>query len=149
MTKDLEICTNRASREKIEEHLHACNASFMPLLSDRLDLSVYAEKIADKANCFEAWVEGELVGLVAAYCNDTEKRTAFITSVSVLPGWKGKGIASKLVSQCIAYVGRSGFRCIELEVGVQNSAAIRLYEKHGFLTNTSCGLSITMHLVIK
>ena len=47
-------------------------------------------KIADKAARFEAWVDGEFVGFVAAYCNDKEKLTAYITSVSVLQRWQDK-----------------------------------------------------------
>ena len=149
MKRVLEICTNQADPEQIAKHLRACDASFTPPLSGRLEISGYAQKIADKANRFEAWAEGELVGLVAAYCNDTESRTAFITSVSILPGWQGRRVASQLVSQCIAYADRNGFRRIELEVSVQNTAAVRLYEKHGFLADTPCGQSVIMHLAIK
>lgn len=145
----LEICTNQADLEQITEHLRACDAIFTPPLSDRLELSDYAQKIVGNATCFEAWADGQLVGLVAAYCTDTESRTAFVTSVSVLPRWQGIGIASRLVSQCISYADRSGFRRIELEVNSQNKAAVSLYEKHGFLTDTPCGQSLVMHLAIK
>jgi GNAT superfamily N-acetyltransferase/SAM-dependent methyltransferase len=148
MNCDLEICTNKADPEQIAAHLRTCDASFTPRLSDRLELSGYAQKIADKANRFEAWAEGELIGLVAAYFNNTETRTAFVTSVSVLPGWQGRRVASQLVSHCIAYADRNGFRRIELEVSVQNTAAVRLYEKHGFLADVPCGQSIIMHLPI-
>lgn len=149
MKGDLEICTNQADLGQITEHLRACDAFFKPPLSDRLELSGYAQKIVGNATCFEAWAGGQLVGLVAAYCTDTESRTAFITSVSVLPGWQGRGIASQLVSHCIAYAERSGFRRIELEVNGQNKTAVSLYEKHGFLADTPCGQSLVMHLAIK
>ncbi len=149
MKCDLEICTNKANFGQITKHLRACDASFTPSLSDRLDLSGYAQKIAGKAKCFEAWVEGELVGLVAAYCNDPERRNAFVTSVSVLPGWKGRGLASQLLSQCIDYAETSGFERIVLEVGAQNFPALRLYQKHGFLADSKCGKSVIMHLAIK
>ena len=77
MKSVLEICINQADPEQIAEHLRACDASFTPPLSGRLEISGYAQKIADKANRFEAWAEGELVGLVAAYCNVTGNPTAF------------------------------------------------------------------------
>ena len=149
MKSVLEICINQANPQQIAEHLRACDASFTPPLSDRLELSGYAQKIAENANRFEAWAEGELVGLVAAYFNNLETRTAFVTSVSVLPRWQGQRIASQLVSQCIAYADRNGFRRIELEVSVQNTAAVRLYEKHGFLADTPRGESVIMCLAIK
>lgn len=149
MKPDLETCTNQADPVQIAEHLRACDATFTPPLSDRLKLTDYAKKIADKATRFEAWADGELVGLVAVYCNDTKSRTAFITSVSVLPGWQGRRIASQLVSQCIDYAERRGFRRIELEVCTQNLTAIYLYEKHGFLADTPCGPTVIMHFAIK
>ena len=148
MRRDLETCTNRGDPEQIAAHLRACDSSFTPRLSDRLDFSGYAQKIAEKAIRFEVWAEDQLVGLVAAYFNNTETRTAFVTNVSVLPGWQGRGIASQLVSQCIIHAERVGFWRIELEVGAQNTPAVRLYEKHGFSADVLRGPSIMMHLDI-
>jgi GNAT superfamily N-acetyltransferase/2-polyprenyl-3-methyl-5-hydroxy-6-metoxy-1,4-benzoquinol methylase len=149
MKKDWQICVSRADAGQIAEHLQACDASFAPSLSSRLDIADYAHKIADKADCFEAWKDGQLIGLVAVYCNDTQRRTAFITSVSVLSGWKGRRIASRLISQCLAYVDRNGFSRIELEVGAHNLAAVRLYETHGFLADTVVDQSMLMHLDLR
>ena len=70
MNPKIEICTNRAGSRQIADHLRACDSSFTPPLSSKLELSSYAQKIARKADRFEAWVCDELVGMVAAYCND-------------------------------------------------------------------------------
>lgn len=123
----------RASEAEIAAHLRACDDSFLPPLSGRIDIGSYAHKIADKAHCFEAWVNGELAGMVAVYCNAKDRNPAFITSVSVLPGLQGLGIASRLMEDCIAHVHGMGFARLELEVGWGNDAAIALYQKHGFV----------------
>ncbi len=124
--------TDRASTAEIVAHLRTCDSAFVPPLSGRVDIDSYAHKIIDKGQCFQAEVNGELAGLVAAYCNAPDRGTAFITSVSVLPGWQGRGIASRLMEDCIGHVRRLGFTRIELEVDGGNHAAIKLYLKHGF-----------------
>ena len=129
----MNYCLNKASTLQIITHLKICDTTFVPMLSERISISDYADKIINNAVRFEAWVDNELVGLLAAYCNDTVKHTAFITNVSVLPAWHGKGIASQLMINVIEYVYKLGFDRIALDVDEQNRAAIKLYEKHGFL----------------
>jgi len=70
----VEYLSNKASEVEIAEHLSRCEADFVPPLSGRLEINDYAKKIASKAMRFEAWSDGRLVGLVAGYCNDQEKR---------------------------------------------------------------------------
>ena len=132
MSPGIEIHHNRALVAEIDVHLRACNASFVPPLSERVDISTFAQKIAARAERFEAWANQRLAGLVAAYCNDPERSVAFLTNVSVIPSYQGQDIASSLLQACIGHVRRSGFERIELEVDLLNLAATRLYHKHGF-----------------
>lgn len=139
----------KASVAQIAAHLHACDAVFEPPLSDRVDIAAYADKIAAKAGRFEAWAGDELAGLLAAYCNAPDRGTAFVTSVSVLPAWQDRGMASCLLENCIAHVRELGFSRIELEVGGNNEAAITLYEKHGFSAIGKQGDMVKMALDLK
>jgi len=123
---------NTATEAEIAEHLSRCDADFVPPLSGRIKVNDYAKKIASKATRFEAWSSGTLVGLVAAYCNDQEKHIAYITSVSTLPMWMGKGIAYRLLNRCIEHAKALGMRQISLEVSSGNTSAIKLYETSGF-----------------
>jgi len=144
----VEYLSNKASEVEIAEHLSRCEADFVPPLSGRLEINDYAKKIASKAMRFEAWSDGRLVGLVAAYCNDQEKRIAYITSVSVLREWMEKGIAAFLMRQCIEYAKTSGMRQIGLEVAEGNTPAIALYEKSGFLASKTNAPFVSMILNI-
>ena len=110
---------------------HRALPSRQPLAA-RVDIDEYAEKIVRHAERFEAWSGEQLTGLVATYCNDPGRQAAFVTSVSVLPARQGEGIASRLLQACTESVRQTGFKAIELEVGAHNTAATRLYEKHGF-----------------
>ena len=140
---------NKATKAEIAEHLLRCDGDFIPPLTGRVEIEAYAQKIASKATRFEAWSDGMLVGLVAAYCNDQEKRIAYITSVSVLKEWTGKGIAARLMGWCIEHSKVSGMWQIGIEVSSENVPAIKLYEKSGFVAGKADMPFVTMNLYLE
>ncbi|MBL0182082.1 MAG: hypothetical protein IPP96_07240 [Chitinophagaceae bacterium] len=71
--------------------MEACKNNFIPPLQDTVDIDSYAQKIKSKSITFEAWQNGHLAGLIAAYFNDPGKEVGFITNVSVENGFAGKG----------------------------------------------------------
>ena len=146
MNASIEFLLNKASTELIAEHLLRCDVDFVPPLSGRVQIQDYAQKISANATRFEAWSGGVLIGLVAAYCNDRVKHTVYITSVSLLKAWTGKGVASHLMSWCAEYGKALGMRQIALEVASDNTEAIRLYQKNGFIADQKDGLFVTMNL---
>jgi ribosomal protein S18 acetylase RimI-like enzyme len=87
--------------------------------------------------------------LIAAYCNDLEKRIAYVTSVSVIKEHMGKGVASNLMHQCIKHMNDLGMSQISLEVASDNPSAIRLYEKCGFISSNVSATFITMSLYLE
>jgi ribosomal protein S18 acetylase RimI-like enzyme len=133
MRTELKYALNKASAQQLAELLTSCDADFIPNLSSRVVINDYAEKLSSKAMRFEVWADDLLVGLVAAYCNDQEKRIAYITSVSVKNVWMGQGIAAQLLKQCIEHAKAAGMRKISLEVASDNIPAIKLYKKCGFV----------------
>lgn len=133
MNKVLEYRTNVASASMIAAHLLKCDQDFNPQLSKRVVIADYGIKLVAKAERFEAWNDGELVGLVATYCTDASKGSAFISTVSVDPLWRGQGLASRLLDDCIAQVRGLGFACVKLEVGELNQNAARVYRHFGFV----------------
>lgn len=124
-------------------HLLACDSRFVPPLAGRVDLHAYAQKLARHASRSEAWDRGTLVGLVAIYANDPERRIAHVTSVSVLESHSGQGIAARLLRQAMAQAGTFGMQHATLEVALANTPAIRLYEAIGFSRKTTQSDSAT------
>lgn len=139
---------NTASASQIADHLLKCDTDFTPPLSDRVEIDKYAMKIASKATRFEAYSDGVLIGLVAAYMSSQHNDLAYITNVSLVREWTGKGIASRLVSQCIEYAKTSAIRQIDLEVADANAAAIKLYKRLGFVADNANTpfVAMTLHL---
>jgi ribosomal protein S18 acetylase RimI-like enzyme len=146
MSAKIEFQSNKATETEIAKHLLHCDADFVPPLSNRVKINDYAKKIASKATRFEAWSGDTLIGLVATYCNDQENRIAYITSVSVLREWTSKGVAARLLEQCLEHAKASGMRQISLEVAKNNTLAIKLYEKSGFVASKLNTPFISMNL---
>lgn len=149
MSEEAKYVLNKASEVEIAKHLARCDAEFIPPLSRRVEIIDYAKKIANKAVRFEAWYGDSLVGLVAVYCNNREQRIAYITSVSVLHEWTGKGIAASLLKQSIEYAKAAEMQQISLEVATKNTSAIKLYEKSGFAVGKVNGVFVSMVLNLK
>jgi ribosomal protein S18 acetylase RimI-like enzyme len=147
MKTAVKYLTNKASETEITDHLSNCESNFIPPLSCRVKIDDYAKKITNNAMRFEAWSGNNLVGLVAAYCNDEENIT-YITNVSVLPKWTGKTIAHKLMNQCIEYSKMQEIQQIVLEVANDNPAAIKLYQKNGFVADVVGSSLLRMYLIL-
>jgi ribosomal protein S18 acetylase RimI-like enzyme/SAM-dependent methyltransferase len=144
----LRYAVDTASVGQVADHLRSCDAGFVPPLSTRIEIDSYAKKIATHATRFEAWSNGTLVGLVAAYFGDAELSAAHITNVSVWGPWADQGIATRLLQHCVDHGKRSGTRVLTLEVSAGNAAARRLYAKAGFRTidRQSSGATMRLHL---
>jgi ribosomal protein S18 acetylase RimI-like enzyme len=126
-------CLNKASEAELVTHLSVCDSGFVPTLSSRVKIRDYAKKLAGHAVRFEAWLGEELIGLVAAYCNDSSSLTAYISNVSVVGTCTGQGVACELLHRCVVYARTLNMEQIELEVGSDNFKAINLYTQVGFI----------------
>jgi len=128
----IEYKIKESSQKDIFLHLRKCNQSFVPVLSNKVDLAKYSTKIFDYAVTFEAWEESEIIGLIAAYFNDDKSKKGFITNVSVIPDRNNKGIAGNLINMVKDYASKNSFEILQLEVHLQNIKAIEFYLKKGF-----------------
>lgn len=134
----LTYAISKSTEGDIRKHLLSCDQRFSPPLSVRVCIGEYSNKIRDNATTHEAWDGNLLIGLVAAYRN-IQERSLYITNVSVLPAWSGKGIATKLLSRCLEWAVSEAIENVSLEVSQENIPAMRLYENFGFKNRDSIG----------
>ena len=146
MSATIEFKLNTATAKDIAEHLDRCDDTFVPPLSSRTEIDDYAQKVKRHAVRFEAWADGTLVALVAAYFNDQQRILGYITNVSVEARYRRTGIASQLLVKCIQSSEQRGLERVELEVDSANAAAVDLYRKHGFAVCGVPGRTIVMRL---
>ncbi len=130
---NLKYKTKTATEEEIYSHLKECNNNFSPPLDEKVNIHEYSKKLFEKSVTFEAWIDQILTGLVAAYFNDIEYHSGYITSVSLTKDYMDKGIASELLNMCINYAKQYNFKEIKLEVSKDNSQAIHLYKNYNFI----------------
>ena len=136
--------TQTADYNDVFRHLEKCDENFTPRLSTGTDIAAYSQKIVKNSVTFEAWAGTELIGLIAAYFNDEKKHAGFITNVSTVKEYFGKGIAAQLMKNCIGYGTEQQFEAISLEVAKNNNSAIQLYKKYNFLPIAEKGDLIIM-----
>lgn len=129
--------TKTATEEEIYSHLKECNDNFCPQLDERVNIEEYSKKLFDRSVTFEAWVDNILIGLAAAYFNDAENHSGYITNVSITKDYMESGIASELMNMCIRYAKQYKVKEIKLEVFKDNSPAIHLYKRFGFMNFTN------------
>lgn len=140
----MKICVNTLTRLSLEEYLRRCDEDFEPVLSSRVDLAAYSEKIALYASTIEAWDESSLAGMIAVYVNDKTRTYAFITHVHVFRKYRGAGLASALLRSVFSLASSSGFQTVRLEVFDSNLVAVEFYKKNRFHVVESNSGKLTM-----
>ncbi len=124
---------NTASQSEILHHLQRVSSAFVQDLSQRVSLEEYSLKLFSLAEREEAWLENELIGLVAYYINrDTQK--AFITNVSVDLKCQNRGVATKLIGKATDFSSEKSMKMISLEVACDENL-LNFYTKLGFIVN--------------
>jgi ribosomal-protein-alanine N-acetyltransferase len=138
----------KATAPDLFSNLKACDMDFFPPLSERVNLEEYSIKLYENSITFEAWNDNKLIGMVAAYFNNTKDSIGYITNVCIENRFKGNNIASNLMIKCINHAVENRFKSIVLNVNEKNKAAIRLYEKFNFRTTDINNENLEMQLEI-
>ena len=79
------------------------------------------------AKYFVAEEDGKLIGYIGVWCVQDEGQ---ITNIAVLPEYRRRGVASKLLEHLASEC--EGLSRLVLEVRESNIGALALYEKYGF-----------------
>ncbi len=132
-----------ATSADIESHLRRCAGESARPMGPAIDPAEQAGTIRRRDVTFEEWSSGGLIGLVAADLSDPSGKEALVTSVSVDPDCRRRGIGRALVGQCLEHVRREGFRRLRLVLRKSDGAAIALFRQAGF-DEMACGVEIVV-----
>jgi len=125
-----------ATESQLFKHLLSVDPFFVPPLSTRVDIKTYAKKLSLNAIGFEAWVEGTLAGMINIYIEsqgeESPPEKAFISNVSLLKEYQGRGLAQHLLNDCLAYCREKNILWMTLVVDRENIIALSFYQKNGF-----------------
>ncbi|EMH4150016.1 MULTISPECIES: GNAT family N-acetyltransferase [Morganellaceae] len=116
----------------LEKFIHNTDNEFTPSLSSRINISIYAKKLAANSVIF-AIKEGDIIiGLVACYANDFIEKKAYIPYIAIDKKYRGYGYSKLLLDSIIDYLNQNEFKLLSLTVR-KNSAAYNLYKKYNFI----------------
>ena len=78
-----------------------------------------------------AWRGGERVGSV--FCVRATQDIAKLRLFLIEPAARGGGLAQRMLDQCMRFAQEAGYRRMTLWTHESHRAAVRLYEKNGFI----------------
>ena len=90
-----------------------------------------SELTNENAVFLTAKIKGEVAGYIGVH---TVLDESYIANVAVSGAFRRMGVASKLLESAENKVREKGCSFISLEVRVSNGPAIKLYEKHGYIS---------------
>jgi RimJ/RimL family protein N-acetyltransferase len=96
------------------------------------NFGVFDVAMTDGATGFLWTEDGRIVGNASLMRNRARSNTWVVGNVGTHPNFRGRGIATALVTTCMRYVADRGATRVALEVSQSNAAAIRVYERLGF-----------------
>lgn len=133
MNKDIIIYrTNTVSESILLDYLNLFSTEPLIPLSQRVNIEEYVHKMKQSGTSFEAWSRNDLIGILVAYINDYINKRAFITYFRVKPEYRGCGIGKKLLNDLFSACQQAHFNTIGLEVDMDNTKALNLYQARGF-----------------
>jgi len=130
---------NQPAREKLDvkirnmkrSDLHRVHLLETQIFSDAWPMQAFEDCLElDSEGVIVAEVKGEIVGYAAIITGYEESHLA---NIAVMPQFRGKSIAKKLLNCILDIARRAKSQCIFLDVRPSNLAAISLYEKFGFV----------------
>lgn len=117
-------------KEAVYTFLKEIDNDFPTPLTDKVDLTEYANKISDRAEILSVVKDNKIVACVVLYCNDIADCRAYIPLVGVLRQYRGLGLAKGLVRTAIRLAKSRGFNI--LGIHTENDSALQLYKSIGF-----------------
>ncbi|MDX7998859.1 GNAT family N-acetyltransferase [Xenorhabdus sp. Reich] len=123
---------NKPTEKDLIRFLNKINHEFTPPLNNKINITLYARKLIEKALFFYTADKEKILSCCAMYANDYNTLTAYLSILAVHPSCRNSGIANKLLLQAENKLKKDNFKKISLEVYKNNKIAIKLYEKNGF-----------------
>lgn len=121
-----DICSITESVIKLE-------GSLSPSLHQRnIDLKEYTNKLYKYGKVWAHYDQGMPISIIAGYFNDKQEHTAYLSMLAVDESYRGKHLASSLLSVFEEHAIEARMDKIKLEVRKNNNIAQALYEKFGY-----------------
>lgn len=120
-------------KKEITKAVIGLENNLLPSLSQRhINLQEYADKLSRFGRVWCHYDQGNPVSIIAGYFNDAQEHTAYLSMLAVDENYRGRHLASSLLSEFEEYALDTGMEKIKLEVRKNNGTAQSLYNKFGY-----------------
>lgn len=120
--------------KKIKEIMTFCANSFYDQSINSVEkIAELAKKFSNSAVFIVAKYDSDVAGFTAFYCNDVNTKIAYLSMIIVVESYKGKGVGSLLLNDCINLCIEHRMSKLRLEVNANNDTAIKFYIKNKFI----------------
>lgn len=124
---------NNLTLKQIEDYLKEVDDSFPIPLSQKQDLSAFAEKLFEKATICAEIVDGRIVSALAGYTDNVIENRGYMSIAASVKGYLGKGHMTKLIKQFLAIAAEKHLGAVHLYAVPTNTTAVALFKKIGFV----------------
>ncbi|AHV97198.1 GNAT family N-acetyltransferase [Paenibacillus sabinae] len=132
-----------AEDKEIEEYVQAYNIAFpeKPWSVEGVKYFMLS-KLWAVGTTLSAFDKGKIAGSIMLYWNEDknangEINRAYTEQIFVMPKWRGKGLATALISRGMSYLAGKGMDESQLELRATNENALNLYKKLGYKVTKS------------
>lgn len=119
--------------ELLKVFLEQVDQTFPVPLSKKHDLHEFAAKLLQNATICAEVENGRIISAVAGYTERLVENMAYISIVATVPEARGRGLAVKLIREFIGICVSKQIPAIHLYAVPENTAAVRMYRKMGFV----------------
>lgn len=119
-------------RQRLLAFMRSVSPYFRPALSDRVCLEEWVEKMLDRGMVLIIDEKENIQGAIGFYCNDHDRRRAFITFLGVDKSVWRQGVGKRLLGEAIDICRRNNMKSALVTTEADNVAALTLYTAFGF-----------------
>lgn len=120
---------------RLANFVKSVDKDFTPPLTGRVDIEEWIDKIYSKGSIVIAESNGEYIGCILFYSNDTESKKGYIAYLAVDSKYRRLGVAKSMLDRCVD-ISRNN-NMISIAVYTNNPGALKLYLSRGFQIGVS------------
>lgn len=135
-TKGIKVSKINSTTSDIERMMRLfikMDSEFLFPTDDKEELEKYTEKLIDNAFNFILIDNNQDIGIVSIYANDYITKTAYTSTIGILPSYRGGSIVVHLVEFAIGFAKEMGMERYKSEVHKKNGKWLSFLKSYKFL----------------
>lgn len=118
--------------ERIADIMLSINSGYILPSNDEERLRLYYKKLIDHAYNFVLVHENQDIGILSIYANDFQSKTAYTSTIGIVPSFRGGKIAPYLVRFGLQFAKEIGMKIYKAEIDKENVKWLAFLTRYGF-----------------